>query len=98
MVGTSDEVLLSRRVEDDEADLLMLIDELLSLTRKAVWAVDQPGGGAALVLALQWGRGQEMAHVPGLAVDRARGGYRASAGPTTATSAATPASSPTRPE
>jgi hypothetical protein len=52
VVGTSGDVLLSRRVENDEADLLMLIDEILSLTRKVVWAIDQPGGGAALLLAL----------------------------------------------
>lgn len=52
VVGISGEDLLSHRVENDEADLLMLIDEILTLTRKVVWAVDQPGGGAALLLAL----------------------------------------------
>ena len=47
--------LLSRKVENDEADLLALIDEVLSLAEEIVWAVDQPGGGAALLLALLCG-------------------------------------------
>ena len=37
--------LLSRRVENDEADLLELIDAVLSFAGEALWAVDQPGGG-----------------------------------------------------
>ena len=44
--------LLSRKVENDEADLGRLIDETLSLAERIVWAVDQPGGSAALLLAL----------------------------------------------
>ena len=68
--------LLSRRVENDEADLLALIDEALSLAGEVAWAVDQPGGGAALGLALLWERGQGVCYVPGLSVDRARDGYR----------------------
>lgn len=68
--------LLSRRVENDEADLLALIDEALSLAGDVAWAVDQPGGGAALLLALLWERGQGVSYVPGLSVDRARDGYR----------------------
>jgi Transposase len=60
----------------EEADLSALIDEALSLAEDVAWAVDQPGGGAALLLALLWERGQEVAYVPGLSVDRARDGYR----------------------
>ena len=75
-VGPAGERLLSRRVDNDEADLLELIGEVLSLAEDVVWAVDQPGGGAALLLALLWERGQEVVYVPGLAVDRARDGYR----------------------
>ena len=62
--------LLSRRVQNDEADLLALIDEALSLAGEVAWAVDQPGGGAALLLALLWERGQGVCYVPGLSVDR----------------------------
>ena len=69
--------LLSRKVENDEADLLALIDEVLSLAEEIVWAVDQPGGGAALLLALLWERNQRVLYVPGLTVDRAHQTYRA---------------------
>jgi transposase len=68
--------LLSRRVENDEAELVALIEEALSLAEDVVWAIDQPGGSAALLLALLWERGQRVIYVPGLTVDRARGAYR----------------------
>jgi transposase len=68
--------LLSRRVENDEGSLSDLIDEALSLTKDLVWAIDQPGGGAALLLALLWERDQRVIYVPGLTVDRARDAYR----------------------
>ncbi len=68
--------LLSRRVENDEADLLKLLDEILSLADEVVWATDQPGGSAALLLALLWERNQRVLYVPGLTVDRARDAYR----------------------
>ncbi len=68
--------LLSRRVENDEAELLSLVDEVLALAGEVVWATDQPGGGAALLLALLWERRQKVIYVPGLYVDRARDGYR----------------------
>jgi transposase len=67
--------ILSRRVENDEADLSGLIDEVLALSEEAIWAVDQPGGGAALLLALLWERDQRVLYLPGLAVDRARDAY-----------------------
>jgi transposase len=68
--------LLSRRVENDEAGLVALIEETLSLSEDIVWAIDQPGGSAALLLALLWERGQRVIYVPGLTVDRARDAYR----------------------
>lgn len=70
--------LLSRKVENDEADLLKLIEEVLSLAGQGrlLWAIDQPGGGASLLLALLWERDQRVLYVPGLSVDRARDAYR----------------------
>jgi transposase len=68
--------LLSRRVENDEAKLLALIEEVVSLSKDVVWAIDQPGGSAALLLALLWEHGQRVIYVPGLTVDRARDAYR----------------------
>ena len=50
VVDGSGTKLLSRRVENDEAELLNLIEEVLSLADEIVWATDQPGGGAALLL------------------------------------------------
>ena len=58
--------LLSRKVENDEAELVALIEEVLSLAQDVIWAIDQPGGSAALLLALLWERGQRVLYVPGL--------------------------------
>ena len=68
--------LLSRKVENDEAELVALIEEVLSLAEDVVWAVDQPGGSAALLLALLWERDQRVLYIPGLTLDRARDAYR----------------------
>ena len=76
VLNASGAQLLSRRVENDEGDLSLLIDEVLALAEEVVWAVDQPGGSAALLLALLWERGQRVLYLPGLSVDRARDAYR----------------------
>ena len=76
VVDVSGTKLLSRRVDNGEADLAAFIDEVLALADGIVWATDQPGGGATLLLALLWERGQKVIYVPGLSVDRARDGYR----------------------
>jgi transposase len=81
VVDAEGEVLLSRKVENEEADLSTLVDEILAISsgEELCWAVDQPGGGAALLLALLWGCGQRVLYIPGLAVDRARDGFRGEA-------------------
>jgi hypothetical protein len=66
VLDVSGRELLSRKVENDEADIARLIDEALSLAEEIVWAVDQPGGSAALLLALLWERNQRVLYVPGL--------------------------------
>ena len=76
VLDASGRELLSRRVENDEADIARLIDEALSFAKEVIWAVDQPGGSAALLLALLWERDQKVLYVPGLTVDRARDTYR----------------------
>ena len=76
VLGASGETLLSRKVRNDEADLCGLIDEVLSFADEIVWAIDQPGGGAVLLLGLLWERGQRVLYVPGLTVDRSRDAYR----------------------
>jgi hypothetical protein len=73
VLDTVGRMLLSRRVENDEADLLALIEEILSFgAGDLTWAVDQPGGGASLLLALLWERGQKVIYVPGLTVETGR--------------------------
>ena len=76
VLDASGKELLSRKVQNDEDDLHKLIDEALSLAEEVIWAVDQPGDGAALLLALLWERNQRVLYVPGLSVDRARDAYR----------------------
>lgn len=76
LLDSSGTQLLSRRVENDEADLSALIDAALSLATEIVWAIDQPGGGATLLLALLWEREQRVVYLPGLTVDRSRDTYR----------------------
>jgi len=76
VLDASGRELLSRKVENDEAGILKLIDEALCLAEEVIWAVDQPGGSAALLLALLWERDQRVLYVPGLSVDRARDAYR----------------------
>jgi transposase len=76
VLDASGRELLSRKVENDEADISRLMDEALLLAEEIVWALDQPGGSAALLLALLWERDQRVLYVPGLTVDRARDAYR----------------------
>jgi transposase len=76
VVGAEGGILLSRRVENEEADLRALIGEARSFGLELSWATDQPGGTAALLLALLWEHDERVLYVPGMAVDRARDAYR----------------------
>ncbi|GLY65229.1 IS110 family transposase [Amycolatopsis taiwanensis] len=69
--------LLSRRVANDEADLLALLGEVDGLgATEVVWAVDLTTVEAALLLAVLWGHGERVRYLPGKAVNRAAAGYR----------------------
>jgi transposase len=76
VLDASGRELLSRKVENDEADLWTLIDEALSLAEEIIWAVDQSGGSVALLPALLWERNQRVLYIPGLSVERSRDAYR----------------------
>jgi transposase len=76
VLDASGRELFSRKVENDEADISRLMDEALLVAEEIIWALDQPGGSAALLLALLWERDQRVFYVPGLTVDRARDAYR----------------------
>lgn len=68
--------LLSRRVANDEPELLQLLAEVLALGDEVTWAVDMADGGAALLIALLVNHEQELLYIPGRAVNRATDGYR----------------------
>ncbi|WP_442810914.1 IS110 family transposase [Streptomyces sp. NBC_01217] len=72
------ETLLSRRVANDELELLKLISDVLDLadSREVTWAIDMTGGEPALLLALLINHGQVVLYMPGRLVNRASDGYR----------------------
>ena len=71
-------VVFSRRVEATERDLEACREEIAALgdpgERKA--AIDILGGPAALLEAVLLSAGERVFHLPGMAVNRAREGYR----------------------
>ncbi|WUN21687.1 IS110 family transposase (plasmid) [Streptomyces sp. NBC_00316] len=69
---------LSRRVANDETALLNLIGDVLALSEDepVTWAIDLNAGGAALMIALLTGNGQQVLYIPGRTVHHASGSYR----------------------
>ena len=76
VIDTNGERLLSRRVHNDETELLQLIGDVLAISGDALWAVDLNHGGAALLIGLLVAHGQSVAYLTGLAVHRASATYR----------------------
>lgn len=68
--------LLSRRVLNDEPELWALLVDVMAIDEDVVWAVDVADGMAALWINLLLNHGQQLAYIPGLAVNRAAAGYR----------------------
>ncbi|MCP2311821.1 IS110 family RNA-guided transposase [Kitasatospora paracochleata] len=70
--------LLSRRVANDEPELLQLVGDVLALASgdQVTWAIDMTGGEPALLLSLLMSHGQEVLYIPGRLVNRASDGYR----------------------
>lgn len=68
--------LLSRRVANDETELLKLLGDVLALDEVTAWGIDLADGGAGLVIALLLNHGQHLLYIPGRAVNRASEGYR----------------------
>jgi transposase len=68
--------LLSRRVLNDEPELLALLADVLALDEDVLWAVDVADGMAALWINVLLNHGQHLVYIPGLAVNRASAGYR----------------------
>ncbi len=68
--------LLSRRVANDETELLAVMGQVLELADEVTWAVDINAGGAVLLLALLAAHGQRVLYISSTMVNRASGGYR----------------------
>ncbi len=70
--------LLSRRVANDEAVLLELIDTVTALADggEVTWAIDLNHGGAALLITLLVTAEKRLLYIPGRAVHHASGSYR----------------------
>ncbi|WP_037600031.1 IS110 family RNA-guided transposase [Streptacidiphilus rugosus] len=70
--------LLSRRVANDEPELLQLVADVLDLADggAVTWAMDMTGGETGLLINLLANHGQELLYIPGVAVNRAADSYR----------------------
>ncbi|GAB7035225.1 IS110 family transposase [Streptomyces sp. NPDC021749] len=68
--------LLSRRVANEETELLQLLGDVLGLGEMTAWGIDLADGGAGLVIAVLLNHGQHLLYIPGRAVNRASEGYR----------------------
>jgi transposase len=68
--------LLSRRVANEESELLQLLGDVLGLGEMTAWGIDLADGGAGLVIAVLLNHGQHLLYIPGRAVNRACEGYR----------------------
>jgi hypothetical protein len=66
-------VLLSRRVNNDEAELLELIGAVVDLADgdQVCWATDLNAGGAALLITLLAAHSQRLLYIPGRVVHHA---------------------------
>jgi transposase len=78
VIDQSGLVLLSRRVINDEAELLELIGAVVDLADgdQVCWATDLNAGGAALLITLLVGHGQRLLYIPGRVVHHAAATYR----------------------
>jgi transposase len=78
VINISGVVLLSRRVRNDEAELLDLIPTVVDLADgdEVCWATDLNAGGAALLITLLAAHGQRLLYIPGRVVHHAAATYR----------------------
>lgn len=76
VIDTDGTKVLSRRVPNNESDLLEPIADVRDLTADVVWAIDLNAGGGALLIAPLVNHGQELLYIPGRTVHHASGSYR----------------------
>ncbi|WP_406257267.1 transposase [Streptomyces chartreusis] len=68
--------LLSRRIANDEPELLQLLSAVLALGDHVTWGIDLADGGAALALAILLNHDQPVHYISGRAIRRASESYR----------------------
>ncbi|MET7695654.1 IS110 family transposase [Streptomyces sp. NPDC005483] len=68
--------LLSRRIANDEPDLLQLLTDVLALGDRVTWGIDLADGGAALAITLLLDHEQPVHYISGRAIHRASQSYR----------------------
>ncbi|MGW4981631.1 IS110 family transposase [Streptomyces mirabilis] len=68
--------LLSRRVANDEPELLELLADVLSLGDEVTWGIDLADGGAALAITILLNHDQPLNYISGRAIHRASESYR----------------------
>ncbi|QKZ16120.1 IS110 family transposase [Streptomyces chartreusis] len=70
------EAVFSRKIPNDETEILQLIATACDAAEHVQWAVDLRGKTATLLLVLLTAHGQQVTYVPGRSVNRAAEGYR----------------------
>jgi hypothetical protein len=75
-VDPDGETVFSRKVVNDESEILQLIADAAETAHEVRWAVDISGRASALVLALLVAHGQQVVYVPGRTVNRMSSAYR----------------------
>ncbi|MEE1811823.1 IS110 family transposase [Streptomyces sp. BE133] len=68
--------VLSRRVPNNEPELLELISDVLDISEDVTWAIDLNAGGAALLITLLVNHGQKLLYIPGRTIHHASAAYR----------------------
>ncbi|MFF4398880.1 IS110 family transposase [Streptomyces sp. NPDC001480] len=68
--------LLSRRIANDEPELLQLLADVLALGDNVTWGVDLADGGAALAITILLNHDQPVHYISGRAIHRASETYR----------------------
>ncbi|GHD79791.1 hypothetical protein GCM10010317_100920 [Streptomyces mirabilis] len=68
--------LLSRRVANDEPEIIQLLADVLDLGDEVTWDIDLADGGAALAIAIPFHHDQPVHYISGRAIHRAPESYR----------------------
>ncbi|MGV9351634.1 IS110 family transposase [Streptomyces spiralis] len=75
-INTAGEAVFSRKISNDESEILSLIATACETADEVRWAVDLRGKTATLLLVLLAAHDQQITYVPGRSVSRAAEGYR----------------------